>query len=58
MRLPENVADELKHVGILTIYKILSIYARCAIVGLDNKIQKFIHPNLCIHDVVFAHVFI
>jgi hypothetical protein len=30
----------LKHVGVLTLYKILLIYVCCAFVGLDNKLYK------------------
>jgi hypothetical protein len=37
MPLPEDDADESKHVGVLTIYKILLIYVCCAFVGLGNK---------------------
>jgi hypothetical protein len=35
--LPENDADALKHVGVLTVYKILLINI-CAFVVLDNKL--------------------
>ena len=29
-----------KHVGVLTIHKILFVYIGCAFVGLDNKLYK------------------
>jgi hypothetical protein len=40
-RTPEDDADALKHVGVLTIHKILSMYKYicCVSVGLDNKLQ-------------------
>ena len=38
VRLPADDADASKHVGLLTIYKILLIYMLC--VGLDNKLYK------------------
>jgi len=54
LRLPEDDADALKHVGVLTIYKIsfiyiymyiymyiyiyIYIYVFCAFVGLDTKL--------------------
>jgi len=41
-------ADASKHVGILTIYKILLINKSCAFVGLDDKkfefVQIFLKP--------------
>ena len=37
--LPEDDADALKHVGMLTIYKMLLINIS-AFVGLDNKLYK------------------
>jgi hypothetical protein len=37
MRLPEGDVDASKHVGVLTVCKILFIYVCCAFVGLDNK---------------------
>jgi hypothetical protein len=37
--LPEEDAGASKHVGVLTIYKILFIYIYCEIVGLDNKMH-------------------
>jgi len=39
LRLPDDDADALKHVGVLTIYEILLMYM-CAFVGLDNKLYK------------------
>jgi len=39
LRLPEDDADALKHVAVLTMYKILLIYMLC-IIGLDNKLYK------------------
>jgi hypothetical protein len=36
-RLPEDDAGALKHVGLLTIYKILFINICCAFVALVNK---------------------
>ena len=38
--LPEDDADVLKRVAVLTIYKILLINIRYAFVGLDNKLYK------------------
>ena len=40
IRLPEDGADALKHVGVLTTYKILLIYICCTFVGLGNKLCK------------------
>ena len=46
LRVPEDNADVLKHVGVLTIYKILYIYIYicvcvCSVfVGLDNKLYE------------------
>ena len=39
LRLPEVDVDASKHLGVLTIYKILLIYmcVCCAFVGLNNK---------------------
>jgi hypothetical protein len=37
--IPEDDAYALKHLGVLTVYKILLINICCAFVGLDNKIQ-------------------
>jgi len=45
-RFPENDTQGLKHVGVLTIYRILLIYIYiyiyicCAFVGMDNKTKK------------------
>jgi hypothetical protein len=43
LRFPEDNADALKHVGVLTIYRILLIYiCICsALVGRDNKQAKY-----------------
>jgi hypothetical protein len=38
LRLPEDDADALKHVGVLTIYTTLLIQNYCAFVGLDNRL--------------------
>jgi hypothetical protein len=38
MRLPKDDADASKHVGVLTIYKILLKYIFCAFVGQDNNV--------------------
>jgi hypothetical protein len=40
LRLPEDDAGALKHVRVLTIYKILLINICCAFVGLDNELYK------------------
>jgi hypothetical protein len=37
--IPEDDAYALKHLGVLTTYKILLINICCALIGLDNKIQ-------------------
>ena len=44
--LPEVYVDVLKHVAVLTLYKILLIYIYicCACVGLDNT--RYIHQNI------------
>jgi hypothetical protein len=39
-RLPEDDAVASKHVAVLTIHKILLIYACCAFLGPDNKLCK------------------
>jgi hypothetical protein len=39
-RLPEDVADELKRVRVLTLHEILLIYVCCTFVGLDNKLHN------------------
>jgi len=36
----EDYADASKHVGVLTVYKILFIYRCCAFGGVDNKLQQ------------------
>jgi len=38
-------ADALKHVGVLTLYKILT-YVCCAFVGLDNKQKHNLYCKL------------
>jgi len=40
--IPEDDAYALKHLGVLTIYKILLINICCAFVGLDNKNQMLV----------------
>ena len=40
MRLLEDDADTLKHVVVLTVYKISLIYVSCVFLGLDNKLHK------------------
>ena len=49
LRLPENDADALKHLGVLTMYKVLIYMCVCvcgAFFGLDNKLHKMhIHQN-------------
>jgi hypothetical protein len=39
LRLPEDDADAVKHVGVFTIYKIL-IYMLCTFVSLKIKLYK------------------
>jgi hypothetical protein len=41
LRLPEDDADTSKHVGVLTVHKLIYIYIYiCAFVGLDNKLNR------------------
>jgi hypothetical protein len=40
--LPGDDAGESKHVGVLSLYKILLIYIGCEFVGLDNKEYIFL----------------
>ena len=42
LRFPEEEADALKHVAVLTVYKILFTHMYCAFVGLGNKMYMFI----------------
>ena len=37
---PEEGVGALKHVRVLTVYKIFYIYICCAFIGLDNKLCK------------------
>jgi hypothetical protein len=47
---PEDDADTLKYVGILTVYKILFmyiyIYIYCAYFGLDNKCELLLREGI------------
>jgi len=40
IRLLEDDADALQHVGVLMLHKVLLIYICCSFVGLDNKLYK------------------
>ena len=52
IRFLEDEAAALKHVAILTIYKILFIYKYiyCAVVGLDKKLYKMHGTYIKIND--------
>jgi hypothetical protein len=48
----------LKHVGILTIYKMLLINTSCAFVGLDNKNFEFLQIFLKLFVIVVVQHYV